>query len=123
MFQNLLDRLFGGNNADNGLEALQSLLSEREATLSLTARYGRPTVNTTGEPTAVFPITLYNEGEEYGAHSKEFAIPDDGLEDTDSPLAKFLDKHDIHTVEELGNIEGVEDTAALNDNGDVEVGV
>lgn len=123
MIASIITRLFGGNDdAQDGLEALQTLLAEREATLTLTARYVRPTVNTQGEPTAVFPITLYQDGEEYGAHAKEFTIPDDGLDEEDAPLTQFLARHGIESIENLGDIQGVEDSATLKENGEIEVG-
>lgn len=107
----------------DGLAALQNFLAERQARLSLEARYGRPTVNTQGEVTAVFPITLYHDGEEYGAHAKEFPLPDNGLEDEDAALTRFLDAHGIESVENLGDIEGQTEGATLKENGEVEVGV
>lgn len=125
MIQAIIERLFGGNDTDeaNGLAALQALLAERQNNLSLTAEYIRPTVNMQGEPTAVFPCTLYHDGEEYGAHAKEFTIPDKGLTDEDAPLTRFLNAHGIESIEDIGAIEGVTESATLNDNGEVEVGI
>lgn len=120
----LLDRLFGGSDDgnDDGLAALQRLLEDRQTNLSLTAVYGRPTVSMQGEQTAVFPCTLYHDGEEYGAHVKEFTIPDGGLDDEDAPLTQFLERHGITTIQDIGAIEGAEERATLNDKGDIEVG-
>jgi len=124
MIASIIARLFGGNDGgnDDGLAALQALLAERQTNLALTAQYVSPTVNTQGEPTAVFPCTLYHDGEEYGAHAKEFAIPDNGLDDEDAPLTQFLARHGIENIENIGAITGVEDSATLKDNGEVEVG-
>jgi hypothetical protein len=106
----------------DGLEVLQGFLEERQARLSLEAVYGRPTVNTQGEVTAIFPITLYHEDERYAEHAKEFPLPDDGLEDDSAPLTKFLNEHGITSVESLGDIQGQTDNAVLKDNGEIEVG-
>lgn len=106
----------------DGLAALQDALASREAELSLTAEYGRPTISNVGEPTAVFPVSLYHEGEEYGAASKEFALPDNGLAD-DSNLAAFLAERGIEDVSDLADIEGQTDDATIGANGDLVVGV
>jgi len=68
MIASIIARLFGGNDSgnDDGLAALQALLAERQTNLALTAQYVSPTVNTQGEPTAVFPCTLYHDGAEAG---------------------------------------------------------
>lgn len=111
----------------DGLEQLRDLLAVREAELSLTAEYGRPHPNTQDKPTTVFPYTLIDQnGDEYGAGSKEFVIPDDGLEDADSALATFIGKRLGVSPEEvdfdaLVNVEGTTASAELNESGDVEV--
>jgi len=107
----------------DGLESLKRFLEERQNTLSLTAEYGRPSVNTQGEITAVFPMTLYYDGERYGGHGKEFPLPDSGLSDEDAALTKFLNAHGIESVENLAAIEGETANAVLKDNGEVEVEV
>jgi hypothetical protein len=123
MIASILTRLFGGNDDEtDGLAALQSALAERQTTLDLSAEYERPTINRQGEPTAMFPCTLYEGGEPYGAHAKEFAIPDNGLDDEDAPLTRFLNRYGIESIEDLGSIQGTETTATLKDNGEVEVG-
>lgn len=119
-----LKRLFGaGSDAEdeNGLEKLQAYLERQAATLNLVARYEEPTLDTRGEPTAVFPMTLYHDGEVYAKHSKEFPIPDDGLDDESAPLTAFLRAHNIQSVADIGAIEGAEANARLLDNGEVEV--
>lgn len=120
-----LKALFGFGSTEEpttcGLADLQALLHEREATLKLTAEYGTPTVSKQGEPTAVFPITLYHEGSEYGAHAKEFLIPDAGLSDEDAPLTKFLNAHGVTSIGELRSIEGMTDNAELDEAGDINV--
>lgn len=122
----VLQRFFGSNDQPDGLTVLENLLAERQATLALEAEYGRPTVNMQGEPTAVFPISLFHEGEEYGAHAKEFAVPDNGLDDEDAPLTRFLavatdqDPSEV-TMEDLTAVEGMTAGAALCENGDITV--
>lgn len=107
-----------------GLEALQTYLAEKEETLgSLTAVFTEPTVDTQGEVTAVFPYTVFHEGELYGYGTKEFLIPDSGLQG-DSALSDFLANHGIFAVDELGQIEGIEVDASLNEEtGDITVEV
>lgn len=120
---NYLRGLLGGSDDEqDGLEALQALLADRETTLRLTAQYGRPTVDGQGETTAIFPTTLYHDGEEYGKHYKEFALPDNGLQDSDEPLTRFLNSHGISSIEELGDIQGMTDEARLTEGGDIVVG-
>lgn len=118
-----LKALFGLTDSTDpdGLAVLQDLLAERQSRLSLEAEYGRPTVNMQGEPTAVFPISLYHDGDAYGAHSKEFPIPDNGLEDEGAPLTQFLHAHGISSIENLDQIQGETTSATLKDNGEVEV--
>lgn len=112
---------------DPTLATLEELLREREATLDLTAEYGRPTPNLQDEPTAVFPYTLFDgDGEEYGTGAKEFPLPDNGLEADDSALAEFVAKrHGISAEEvefaDLAAVEGTTAPATLNDDGDVVV--
>lgn len=121
--------LFGLNDSEDtedGLEILADLLAEREATLALDAEYGKPTTNTTGEPTAVFPVTLRHDGEDYGSHTKEFPLPDDGLDDVDAALTQFVaDAHGIapEDVEfaDLAAVEGLTADARLEENGDITV--
>lgn len=120
--------LLGLNDSEevDGLGVLADLLAEREATLALDAEYGRPTTNTLSEPTAVFPVTLRHEGEDYGGHAKEFVVPDNGLDDTDAALTQFLadargkDPEDV-TFADLAAVEGMTADARLTDNGDIEV--
>lgn len=120
--------LLGLNDSDEveegGLDILAELLAEREATLALDAEYGQPTTNTLGEPTAVFPATLFHDGEEYGAHVKEFTLPDNGLDDTEAPLTQFVaDAHGISPEEadfsDLAAIEGMSADARLTEEGDL----
>lgn len=108
------------------IEQLRELLAEREAELNLGAEYGRPHPNMEGEPTVVFPYSIYNDGNEYGAGAKEFLLPDDGLGDTEAPLVKFVGKRhgigpDEVDFEALANVEGTTADAFLNDDGDVVV--
>ena len=122
--------LLGLNETEeaDGLQQLRDLLAEREAELTLEAEYGRPHPNMTDEPTVVFPYSLYTgDGEEYGAGSKEFVIPDNGLNDTDSPLVQFVGRRlgigpDDVDFEALASVEGTSASAELKENGDVEVG-
>lgn len=104
-----------------GLEALQNYLSKQEERLSLTAVFARPTIDTQGEPTAVFPAALFHDGEEYARHAKEFPIPDDGLSDESAALTQFLSEYGIESVENLGDIQGQSAGATLKENGEVEV--
>lgn len=112
----------------DGLEQLRSLLQEREASLTLEAQYGRPYPNMTDEPTVVFPYTLFTaEGKEYAAGCKEFVLPDNGLEDADAALTKFIGKRhgigpDEVDFDALAGVEGTTAEATLNESGDVEVG-
>lgn len=82
----------------------------------------------TDEPTVVFPYTLVTEnGEEYGAGAKEFILPDNGLNDTEAALTKFIGKRhgigpDEVDFEALASVEGTTADASLNEAGDVEVG-
>lgn len=122
--------IFGRDTAaksPNELEQLRTLLDRREKKLNLTAEYGRPHPNTRSEPTVVFPYTLYAGDEEYGAGAKEFALPDNGLADTDAPLTKFIGKRhsigpDEVDFEALASVEGTTAEAELTDEGDVIVG-
>lgn len=118
----------GGNeqSSESGLDVLESILAERQAGLDLEAVYEQPSVNTVGETTAVFPVSLYHEGDEYGATSKEFTVPDDGLDDTDAPLTEFvadannLDGEEV-TFTDLRAIEGMTAEAELTEDGEVTV--
>lgn len=116
------------SNEADGLDILANLLSEREAVMTLDAQYEKPTTNTMGEPTAVFPISLFQEGEEYGAASKEFPLPDSGLDDADAALTQFvadangIDADDV-TFADLAAVQGLTASAELNDEGDIEVAV
>lgn len=116
-----------GTDEQDPLEQLRDLLAEREAELSLTATYGRPEPNLTDEPTVVFPYTLHTgDGEEYGTGAKEFVLPDDGLDDADAPLTKFVGKrHGIGPADvdfdALASVEGTSASATLNESGDVQV--
>jgi hypothetical protein len=105
----------------DGLEALQNYLAKQEERLSLTAVFARPTIDTQGEPTAVFPVTLLHDGEEYAPHTKEFPIPDDGLDDESAALTQFLAEYGIESTENLGEMQGETASATLKDNGEVEV--
>lgn len=121
--------LFGLTDDDeaDGLALLRDILSERQAELLLTATYSRPYPNMQEQPTAVFPYTLTDQnGEDYGAGAKEFVIPDDGLDDTESPLVRFIsNRTDIDAAEvdfnALASVEGTSADAELNESGDVEV--
>lgn len=126
----LLDRLTGGTTeAPDELDVLKNLLEAREATLELSAEFERPFPNTKDEPTVVFPYTLVtSDGEEYGAGAKEFLIPDNGLNDTDSPLVKFVGQRlnvgpDDVDFEALAAVEGTTAPADLTDEGDIEVSI
>lgn len=121
--------LFGVSNEEetySGLTVLEDLLAEREATLRLEAEYERPTVNTTGEPTAVFPITLFHEGDEYGATVKEFPLPDNGLDELEADLTQFVGEANGLLPEEvmfsdLSSIEGMSAEARLTEEGEIVV--
>lgn len=127
---NLVDKLRAILGLDSGgdLEELRRLLEERQVTLQLGAIYEEPRMDQQGEPTAVFPITLTHGGEEYDAHKKEFVLPDDGLNDTDSALVQFVaaevgvPSEDV-TFADLAMIEGHETSATLKENGEIEVAV
>lgn len=122
-----LRRLFGANNDDvDGLQVLADKLASRESTMNLTATYDRPTVNTRGEETAVFPATVYQDGEEYAVTCKEFPLPDSGLEDTEAPLTRFLaDVWEVDattiTFDDLAAVEGLGADAELNKYGELKV--
>lgn len=124
----LKDLFSRSDDPTDGLDLIEELLNEREATLSLEAEYGRPHPNMKDEPTVVFPYTLYTgDGEQYGTGSKEFVIPDDGLQDSTAPLVSFIKKrHEIQTgdvdFQALANVEGTTAPAELNAKGDVVVG-
>lgn len=118
---------FGGSESEtNGIDVLANLLAEREATLALEAQYAEPTVSNVGETTAVFPIDLYADDEDYGLHAKEFPLPDDGLDDADAPLTQFVAEArnvdaDNVTFADLAAVEGMYADARLNEQGDIEV--
>lgn len=121
--------LFGrSDDPTDGIELIKELLAEREAELTLEAEYGKPYPNMTGRPTVVFPYTLYTtDGDEYGTGSKEFALPDDGLKDSTSPLVSFIKRvHEIQTgevsVEYLAAVEGTTESAYLDADGDIKLG-
>lgn len=120
--------LFNRTNDDTDeLELIRELLAEREAELVLEAEYGKPSPNMTDEPTIVFPYTLFTQdGTRYGTGSKEFRLPDDGL-DGDSPLCTFVAKrHGIETdavgFEELVGVAGTTTSAELSESGNVVLG-
>lgn len=122
--------LFGSNDDDAPtIEALESLFRESEATLDLTAEFHLPNPNMTDEPTAVFPYTLLDsEGEVYGSGAKEFVIPDDGFEDDDAAVTKFIGGVTDTQVGNVGvgalhAVEGQTASARLNDAGDIIVEV
>lgn len=122
----------GGSDDEDetdGLEALRKLLNEREAELSLTAIFGEPQPDMRDQPTVVFPyVTQRESGAIYREGAKEFALPDNGLQDEDSALVQFLASHhgidpsDVE-FEDLAAVEGTTATAEVNEHGDVEVGV
>lgn len=118
---------FGDSGSEaEGIDVLASLLAEREAALNLDAQYAQPTVSTVGEPTAVFPVNLYADEQEYGTTAKEFALPDNGLDDADAALTQFVanardvDAEDV-AFADLAAVEGMYADARLNDEGDIEV--
>jgi hypothetical protein len=118
-------RLFGQPASDDdGTETLRRLIQEREATLNLTAAYGQPYANTTDEPTAVFPYTVFADGDVYSTGRKEFPIPNDGLTE-DSALTAFVANvtgADEVTFETLLAVEGETAEATLTEGGDIIVG-
>lgn len=114
-------RWLGLTDEADGLEILQDYLAAQQAVAQYEVEYGRPTINTLGEPTAQFPYTIYDDGVAYGSGVKEFPVPDNGLDDTSAPLVRFLHSHSISTVEDLGAIEGQRDSAELTESGDLEV--
>jgi hypothetical protein len=121
--------LFNRTNDDTDeLELIRELLAEREAELVLEAEYGRPYPNMTEEPTVVFPYTLFtSDGDVYGAGSKEFRIPDDGLSNGTSNLAQFIaERQDIEADEvsftDLASVDGTTANAELAETGDVLIG-
>lgn len=119
--------LIGGNDSTEGLGALRDLLAEREAEMTLTAKYGEPSPNMTDEPTVTFPYTVYtNDGVTYRVGAKEFVLPDNGLQDADTPLARFIaQRNGIEpsevTFEDLAAIEGQTADVTLSESGDLEV--
>jgi hypothetical protein len=123
----LRNLLFGAEQTDP-IEELRRLFDERESTLHLEATYGLPRPDMQGEPTVVFPYTVFDgDGEPYGSGSKEFIIPDDGMAERGSALVDFLAKrHDITrenvTFDHLIAIEGTTAEASLNTEGDIVVG-
>jgi len=70
---------------------------------------------------------MTSDGDEYGTGSKEFALPDDGLNASTAPLVRFIkQRHGIQTgdvdFEALASVEGTTAPAELNEDGDVKVG-
>ena len=119
----LLDR-FDNDDDANETSVLMAELAARERSLNLTAEYEAPTMSEVGETTAVFPYTLYHDGETYGRDTREFVIPDNGLADTDSPLVQFVaKKHGIApedvTPTAVAEIEGYTADAELDADGRV----
>lgn len=118
--------LNGSDAAEDGLDVLADLLAQREVTLALDAEYAKPTTSTVGEPTAVFPVSLTHEGEDYGAHAKEFPLPDDGLDDAEAALTLFVADatgtapEDV-TFADLSSVEGLTADARLTEGGDIAV--
>lgn len=105
----------------SGVEGLRVLLEQQMGGISLEAEYGEPTFDTVGEPTAVFPYTVYQDGSTYRTGAKEFVVPDNGLNDSDSDLVAFLEAHGVFGLEDLEAIEGQRDSAQLTEGGDIEV--
>ncbi|WP_226041241.1 hypothetical protein [Natrinema sp. DC36] len=125
---NGLKALFGigGTETQSGLEQLADILNKRESTLALSAVYREPQPDQMGEETIVFPATLYHDGEIYGTTQREFTIPDDGLDEADSPLAAFVaeangvDAAEV-TFDHVANIEGMTADADIDSFGQVVV--
>lgn len=121
----LLNWLFGDSNDEvNETSLLVNELAARERSLSLTAEYDAPTMSEVGETTAVFPYTLYNDGQQYGRDTREFLIPDDGLAAEDSPLVQFVaDKTGVPAEEvqpvDVAAVEGCTTECELNEHGRV----
>lgn len=112
----LKDKLFSSNEttSEEDLATLQNLLAEREAELHLSAVFGSPKPNLDGEPTAVFPYEIQQDGETYANGRKEFVIPDDGLNDPEADLTKFIARqHGIGPSEvDFGALADVEGNSA-----------
>ena len=111
---------------DVGLDALTDELSQREEVLNLSAVYQDGQINRTGETTAVFPILVYNDDEYYTTTSKEFPLPRDGLDETDSNLTAFLASscgipREEVGVEHIRQIGGRNADARLNFMGNIRV--
>lgn len=106
-------------------ELLEDLFRERENTLDLSVQFDLPEPNTIDEPTAVFPYTIYDDGEVYGTGSKEFPIPDNGFADNDANVTRFIAAVTDTAPEDVGvealyAVEGVTLDAELTDSGNVE---
>lgn len=117
---------FDSSNDTNGTDFLKTYLEKQENTLSLEAEFAEPAINMVGEPTAIFHLDTYHDGEQYGYEAREFVIPDNGLEDADSPLAQFMsralgDNADDLSRDNIDDLEGVTADASLKANGNYEL--
>lgn len=111
----------------DGAEALNELLRQREETLDLTAVFHQPVANIQDEPTALLPYTLVDRyGDDYGAGTKEFPLPDKGFDDNEAALTQFVARAIGIAPEDtvradLFAVEGTEAPAEINDDGDITV--
>lgn len=121
----ILSRLFGSNDDEStGLDALETVLTKQEATLDLRAEYQEPQFSGKSDDTAVFPYVTFDGDDLYAVNTKEFPIPDGGLEAADSDLVQFLadangiDAEDV-TFDDLANIQGMTANADISDDGEI----
>lgn len=85
-----LPSIFGSESADPET-TLRELFNERESSLDMTATFGRPYPNLIDKPTVVFPFEVRTlGGEVYDNGKREFPLPDNGTDDSDSALVTFV---------------------------------
>jgi len=118
-----LKETFNTNNPPDKEGEIRELFRERETDFSLIGVFQTPYANTEGEPTIAFPISVQTRGGvPYTRKELEFRIPDNGTNDDDSALVKFLtralnvDTSDV-SVDDVLNVAGTEVEVSLGEHG------
>ena len=110
LIESIRNLLFGEDTEQepSGFEQLKEALRTPPQSVELEAAYGLPTIDTQASNTAVFPVDVFDQNDEYYTEiSLEFDIPSDGLEGADD-LQEFLAAKDIDGVGQLHLISGEE---------------
>lgn len=113
----ILSILFGSSD-NGGAEALKAELRETRKTLNLSGIFEEPYVDRTGVKTAVFPVTVYDDGVPYDDTKVEIELE---TRDGRRKVEALLSAHGVDGIENLEEIDGLTANVGLDMKGNLEV--